>query len=323
MPVLADFPPWFWFVSLVPFGLVLGSFLNVVIHRLPRGESIAFPASHCPACGKPIALRDNVPVFGYLFLRGRARCCGVAISPRYPLVELLGGLLAAAVVQLLVLELPPDTPLYRALLVFAVDLGLGLSLLALTFIDLEHMILPESLTYGGALLGFVSATLRGGSLLHSAIGAALGFLLVFLPFEWLHTKLRGYPGMGRGDANLTLLAGAWFGVQGAVFALFAGACQATLVTLVLYGVQGRVEEPESVQQERAEWEAEYAAADEARRAELEQEQRLDPLLREAEPGLGKMRVPFGPFLSLATLEYLLFEHFGVADLFEPLRALLS
>src|ERR1041384_4924010 len=97
----------------VSLGLVFGSFLNVVIYRLPRGESVAFPGSHCPSCGAPIRALDNVPILGWLALRGRARCCSAPISARYPLVELLGGLLAGALVQTTVLTLPVDTPLWQ------------------------------------------------------------------------------------------------------------------------------------------------------------------------------------------------------------------
>jgi leader peptidase (prepilin peptidase)/N-methyltransferase len=314
VPVLADFPSWFLFAFALPFGLIWGSFLNVVIHRLPRGESVVSPGSRCPACGAPIRAWNNVPVFSYLLLRGRARCCGVRISPRYALVELLGGLLAAAVVRLIVLELPGDTSLGRALLLFGSYLALGLALIALTFIDLEYMLLPDSLTLGGAALGFATSALRGESFVDSLIGAAVGFLIIYLPFDLAHRLLRGYPGMGLGDAKLTLLAGAWFGWQGALFALFAGATQATLVILVVYVTRGRIDEPTAVVREREELEAEIAAAEGEEREALERERALDPVMRAAEPGLGKVRVPFGPFIALATLEYALLANAWLSEL---------
>lgn len=93
MPSLGEFPAWFLFACAVPFGLLWGSFLNVVIHRLPREESVAFPGSHCPHCGAPIRPLHNIPLVSWLVLRGRARCCGARISIRYPAVELVGGLL--------------------------------------------------------------------------------------------------------------------------------------------------------------------------------------------------------------------------------------
>ncbi|HWA78130.1 MAG TPA: prepilin peptidase [Polyangiaceae bacterium] len=318
VPVLADFPSWFLFAFALSFGLIWGSFLNVVIHRLPRDESVARPASRCPSCGVPIRPWHNIPVVSYLLLRGKASCCGARISPRYALVELLGGLLALAVLRLIVLELPPQTSLGHALLVFALYLSLGLALIALTFIDLEYMLLPDSLTLGGAALGLLSYGLRGSSLRESLIGAAVGFAIIYLPFDLGHRLLRGYPGMGLGDAKLTLLAGAWFGVQGALFALFAGAVQATIVTLAVYLVRGRIEEPDAVVRERAELDAEIAAAEGEARAELERERELDPAMRATEAGLGKARVPFGPFLALATLEYALLAGVGLRDLLTEL-----
>lgn len=314
MPVLADFPSWFLFAFALPFGLIWGSFLNVVIHRLPREQSVVSPGSRCPACSAPIRAWHNVPVVSYLLLRGKARCCGARISPRYALVELLGGSLACAIVRLIVLELPADTSMARALSLFSVYLALGLGLLALTFIDLEYMLLPDSLTLGGAVLGLATTSLRGGSWSDALIGAAAGFLVIYLPFDLGHRLLRGYPGMGLGDAKLTLLAGAWFGWHGALFALFAGAIQATFVILLVYVLRGRIEEPEAVIREREELEAEIAAAEGEEREALERERSLDPVLRAAEPGLRKMRVPFGPFIALAILEYALLANAGLNDL---------
>jgi prepilin signal peptidase PulO-like enzyme (type II secretory pathway) len=201
VPSLADFPPLFLIVFAVALGLVLGSFLNVVIYRLPRGDSIAFPGSHCPQCGQPIKPRDNVPVLSYLLLGGRARCCKAPISPRYPLVEAIGGLLAWAVMRSIVLELPGDPSLGRALAVFGAYLALGLALVAAAFIDLEHMLLPDELTLGGAGLGIATVPLRPDITFKEAIlGAAIGFLVVWLPFIVLYEKVRGRPGMGLGEA---------------------------------------------------------------------------------------------------------------------------
>jgi leader peptidase (prepilin peptidase)/N-methyltransferase len=292
----------------VPLGLVFGSFLNVVIYRLPRGESVAFPGSHCTSCGAPIRPLDNLPVLGWALLRGRARCCKAPISGRYPLVELLGGLLGGALIQTAVLTLPPDTPLWQGALLFGLELALGLGLIAAAFIDLSHMYLPDSITLGGALLGLVSVPIRpGANWIDSCLGAVIGFVIIWLPFDVLHRLLRGKPGMGLGDAKLVMLAGAWFGWQGALFALLAGAVQATLVVLAVYLVRGRIDEPEAVKLERAELEQELAALTPEERAELERELAEDPLAGEPEAGLGKARVAFGPFLVLSTLELLLFE----------------
>jgi leader peptidase (prepilin peptidase)/N-methyltransferase len=310
-----DLPAWFWMGVGVSLGLLFGSFLNVVIYRVPRGESIAFPASHCPSCGTPIRAFDNVPVLGWLLLRGRARCCNAAISPRYPLVELLGGLLAATLIQVAVLTLPADTPLWQGALLFAAELALGLGLIAAAFIDLSHMYLPDPITIGGAVLGLLSVPLRpGASWQESLLGAAVGFAAVWLPFDLLHRLVRGKTGMGLGDAKLVMLAGAWFGWQGALFALLAGAIQATVTVGIVLLFGGKLDEPEAVKQERAELEQELAQASPEERAAIEAELAGDPLAAEPEEGLGKARIAFGPFLILATLELLVFGDAILAEL---------
>ncbi len=131
-------------------GLVVGSFLNVVIHRLPRGESVVFPPSRCPHCGTRLGPAELVPVASYLVQRGRCRHCGRPISPRYPLVELLTGLLFAYAAWRL--GLSPELPFAWVFLAL---------LLALSFIDIDHYLLPDSLTYGGLFLGLLAAALFG------------------------------------------------------------------------------------------------------------------------------------------------------------------
>ncbi len=314
-----ELPAWFWMGVGVSLGLVFGSFLNVVIYRLPRGENIAFPASHCTSCGTPIRAFDNLPVLGWLRLRGRARCCKAPISPRYPLVELLGGLLGGALIQITLLTLPLDTPLWQGGLLFAAELALGLGLIAAAFIDLSHMYLPDAITLGGAVLGVVTVPLRpGSSWQESLIGAAVGFTIVWLPFDLLHRLLRGKPGMGLGDAKLVMLAGAWFGWSGAVFTLLGGAVQATITVVVLYFVHGKIEEPEAVKLERAELTQELALATPEERAVIEAELADDPLAGEPEEGFGKARIAFGPFLALASLELLVFGGFIREQLSETL-----
>jgi len=312
---LGDLPGPFITAIAVALGLAFGSFLNVVIYRLPRGESLSHPPSRCPGCGKAIRIYDNIPVLGWLLLRGRARCCKIRISARYPLIEALGGLCAWAIVRAIIFELPDETVWWKLVLLFSLYLALALGLLAAAFIDLEHMYLPDPITIGGTLLGLCSAPLRGATLVSALLGAALGFLLVWLPFDFLYSKLRGMPGMGLGDAKLVMLAGAWFGWQGAVFALLAGAVQATVVALAVFLARGRIDEPEAVIRERKELQTLLENTEGEARAELEREIARDPLAFEPEPGLGKARLAFGPFLALATVEYLLFGDVVVQALF--------
>jgi len=293
-------------VYAVLIGLVGGSFGNVVIHRAPRGLSVVRPASRCPACGAPIAPYDNVPVLSYLWLRGSARCCGARISPRYVVVELLGGLLSWAIVEAVVLRLPGDTLLGRAAAIFTADLLLAIGLLIAAFIDLEHMYVPDLVSIGGTVLGIATFSFRPGVSLAGAIaGAAVGFLVVWLPFGVGYRAIRGRTGMGLGDAKLAMLAGAWFGWPGAVFALLAGAVQGTLFAVVLVLVEGKIDEPVAVRAEKQRIEERLATLSADERASALAELGKDPVHEPSGKGVGQARIAFGPFLVLATLEYLL------------------
>jgi leader peptidase (prepilin peptidase)/N-methyltransferase len=207
-------------------GLLLGSFTTVIAHRVPRGESIVGPRSRCPACGAQIAAYDNVPVFSWLLLRGRARCCGVPISPRYPLTELTLGLLYAATVLVLW-----DDPGEVALgLVFVTVL------MAVTLTDLERRIVPNKILIVGAVLAVAIATVTDpGSLPQRAIAAAAAGGLLFL-------VALAYPkGMGLGDVKLAATMGLFLGrnVAPAIFvALLAGAA-AGLALIALEGASAR------------------------------------------------------------------------------------
>jgi leader peptidase (prepilin peptidase)/N-methyltransferase len=192
-------------------GLLLGSFTTVVAHRVPRGESIVGGRSRCPACGAQIAAYDNVPVVSWVLLRGRARCCGARISPRYPLTELTLGALYAATVLVLW-----DDPGEAALGLVFVTL-----LLAVTLTDLERRIVPNKILIVGAVLAVaIAAVADPGSLPERMIAAAAAGGLLFL-------AALAYPrGMGLGDVKLAATMGLFLGrnVAPAIFvALLAGA----------------------------------------------------------------------------------------------------
>lgn len=309
-----DFPSWFLVGIAVCLGLLFGSFLNVVIYRLPRGQNVAFPPSSCPACGVAIRPWHNVPVLSWLWLRGKAACCGAAISSRYPLVELLGGLSGLAVVLTISRNLASDTAFWVGGILFAAHLALCLGLIAAAFIDMEFMILPDSITLGGAALGLATIPLRDISLVDALIGASIGFGIVWVPFIWLYQMVRGFAGMGLGDAKLLLLAGVWFGWPGAVFALLAGAIQGTVFALAIYAAQGKIEEPRAVQAEREETKKQLAELPEDEKAKLMEELQGDILLLEPEDGLARARISFGPFLILGLLEFLFFQQ-SILDYF--------
>jgi leader peptidase (prepilin peptidase)/N-methyltransferase len=207
-------------------GLLAGSFVTVVAHRVPRGESIVGPRSRCPACGAQIAAYDNVPVLSWALLRGRARCCGASISPRYPLTELALGALYAATVLVLW-----DDPAQVALgLVFVTMLA------AITLTDLERRIIPNKVLIVAAVLGVaIAASTDPGSLPERAIAAAAAGGLLFL-------AALAYPrGMGMGDVKLAATMGLFLGRNVApaiLVALLAGSLVG-LATIARHGAAAR------------------------------------------------------------------------------------
>lgn len=300
-------PGWLLWSTAAVLGLCGGSFLNVVIHRLPRGLSLSHPGSHCPTCKKPIAARDNVPLLGWLLLGGKSRCCKEKISPQYPLVELVGGLMAGALVTMKIAPFTHTLTVGQAALLFLSYLSVSLGLVAAAVIDWEHMILPDSITWGGAGLGIATAWLRPEvTTASAALGAAVGYLGIWLPFIWAHEKLRGFPGMGLGDAKLMALAGAWLGPLGALLTLFAGAVQGTLFAVSALLATGKIEEPAAVQQQRADLLQAIDEAEGEEKKELLREFHSDPLALPPSEAPGGLRVAFGPFLSLSIIELLLF-----------------
>lgn len=199
------------------FGLVWGSFGNVLIHRLPRRQSVVLPASHCPACGTPLKWYHNVPLLSYAALRGRCAFCHARISPRYPLVEGATGLLFSASA----ITFGPGIAAAAAAL-------LSFLLLVLGLIDLQHQILPDRLTYPGIALGlgasfFVPWTSPSASLAGAALGAALPALLIGT------YALFGIDAMGWGDVKLLAMVGAFLGWKGLVLTLLLGAFAGTVV----------------------------------------------------------------------------------------------
>jgi len=207
-------------------GAVVGSFLNVVIHRLPRDESLSFPPSHCPRCGARIRVRDNVPVLGFLLLRGRCRDCHSPISWRYPLVEALMAALSAA----LWLQHGPTVG-------FAVGFVFLAGLVAITFIDLDHKIIPDSLSLGGIIVGFGSAFLTGVGWQASLAGIALGggLLLAVALGYWGVTRREG---MGLGDVKLLAAIGAFLGWRAVLFTVFVSSFVGSAVGLSLVACRG-------------------------------------------------------------------------------------
>jgi len=274
--------PWFFPIAVAIFGACIGSFLNVVIYRVPAGQSIVTPGSHC-GCGQPIAWYDNIPILSWLILRGRARCCGRPFSVRYPLVELLTSALFVASW----LRFPPAVAACGWVLLSA--------LLCATFIDLDHMLIPDPFTIGLGLAGlglscvvpalhgrlgefYILAGMRSGA--DALIGLLVGSGLV-LWIALIAEALLKKEAMGFGDVKFVGAIGAFCGWQGAVFSVFGGAAVGTLWMTLAILWQKLAGRP--------------AAA--APRAET-------PDGQPAEVGFG-VHVPFGPMLAIAGALYFL------------------
>ncbi len=156
----SDLPPWIVRALAFVFGAVWGSFFNVAIYRWPREMSIVSPPSHCPSCGTPIPPWRNVPILGYLLLRGRAACCGAKLNPRYLLVEVSSAVLCVALAERYVVRAPASTSLGDASLLALVYFAFVGALLVATFVDLEWMEIPDEVSLPTAALGLATAPLR-------------------------------------------------------------------------------------------------------------------------------------------------------------------
>lgn len=291
--------PWFFPAVVFVFGACIGSFLNVVIYRVPAGKSVVRPGSMC-ACGAPIAWHDNIPVLSWIILRGRGRCCGRRFSARYPMVELLTGALFLACW----LRLPPLVAVCGWIFIGSLVCG--------TFIDLDHMVIPDAFTIGLALEGillsvllpalhgehsgiFLVDSLRSSS--DSIIGLVAGSGVVLWIALIAEAALKK-EAMGFGDVKFVGAIGAFCGWHGAVFSVFGGAAVGTVwlgAALAWQRVTGR-------------------KGSAAPRAET-------PDGKAADLGLG-VHVPFGPMLAIAGGLYFLFLRGWVDEWFAELTSLM-
>lgn len=251
MPDLSLVPPILGYVFAGILGAIIGSFLNVVIHRVPLEESIVFPNSRCPSCGATIAFYDNVPILSYAVLGAKCRNCKTHISIRYPAVELLTAALFVAVAwhDGMSVALPFD-------LVFVA------ALLALVFIDAEHMILPNVITYPGIVFAVVARLVipfltgtphfddlpslingpfdglpiwvasLGGALLGALVGGGSLWLM-----GWIWEKLRGVEAMGLGDVKMMFMVGAYLGWRLTILTIFVGVLSGSIIGVLLMARQ--------------------------------------------------------------------------------------
>jgi leader peptidase (prepilin peptidase) / N-methyltransferase len=253
MPDLNLVPPVVGYVVAGVFGAVIGSFLNVVIHRVPLEESIVFPNSRCPSCGGAIAFYDNIPVLSWVMLGAKCRSCKERISIRYPAVELLTALLFVGVTW--------HAGLSAAL---PFDLIFASALMTLVFIDAEHMILPNVITYPGIVFAVVARiaipyltgtphfddlpSLSHGALANMPIwvvslaGALIGALIgggsLWL-MGWTWEKLRGIEAMGLGDVKMMFMVGAYLGWRLTILTIFVGVLTGSVIGIVLMARKGQ------------------------------------------------------------------------------------
>ena len=207
------------------FGAIIGSFLNVCIHRLPLRESLLWPRSRCPRCAQTIAWYDNLPILSYFWLRGRCRACRRRISWRYPLVEALN----AAGYGLIIWRFGFSASALMYLLLWS-------SLIVISFIDLDHMIIPDRITLPGIALGLVAGTLLLPRWWDSVVGLLVGGGILYF-MAWISPYLFGKEGMGGGDIKLLAMIGAFLGWKPAILTIFFGGLLGAVVGVTLMGVR--------------------------------------------------------------------------------------
>lgn len=225
---MAHFPSWLFYMAAAFLGACVGSFLNVCIQRLPYGESVIWPPSHCRRCSRRLSWWENIPIISYLILRGRCRTCKGRISPVYVVVELLSLFLSVACWMYF-----QNVVLYAAYFFLLVA-----PLIVMAFIDLEHRVIPNILSIPGIAVGFGVHMLDAGApflaqaAVDSAIGTVVGggfLFLVALAYE----RMRRQEGLGGGDVKLAAMLGAFFGWRAIIFILLMGSLMGSLVGLVI------------------------------------------------------------------------------------------
>ncbi len=209
------------FIITFIYGLIIGSFLNVCIYRIPLGISVVFPRSACPSCGKPIKAYDLIPVISFLILRGKCRNCKAVIGWQYPLVELLAGVLTG------VLYLK-----FGLSIIFLKAVILCYLLIIVSFIDLKYKRIPNLITYPGIIIALIGAVFFGKNGFYNAFfGLLVGGGILF-PIAYFYPQ-----GMGFGDVKLLALIGAFLGVKLVLYSLFIGSILGTVIGLILIAMK--------------------------------------------------------------------------------------
>lgn len=196
--------------------------MNVCIYRVPVSKSIVHPGSMCPKCGNVIRFYDNIPVLSYLWLKGRCRNCNESISIRYPLVEIISGLFSLCVFLIFGLSLEG--------IIYYIFIS---TLLVITFIDIDHQIIPDTISIPGIPAGFIASfVLPSLTYLDSLLGILAGGVSLFL-VSWIYELIKGKSGMGGGDIKLLAMIGAFIGWKGVLFTIFISSAVGTLTGIII------------------------------------------------------------------------------------------
>jgi leader peptidase (prepilin peptidase) / N-methyltransferase len=223
-------PDWvFWVVAGVV-GASIGSFLNVCIYRWPAEQSVVSPRSRCPGCDHELAWRDNIPILGWLLLRGRCRYCGVGVSVQYPIIELATALIWVAAVA----RFGPSLEALRTATFLTILLGIAMT-------DAREMVIPDQFTIVGAGIGLVLAALPGTQIafLPALLGATAGYVLLWI-VKLGAEKALGKPALGVGDIHMMLLVGAFTGLPGMLLTVMLGSVLGLLLGVPLSWARGRL-----------------------------------------------------------------------------------
>ena len=224
------------YVVVFIFGAALGSFLNVCIARMPKGESLISPSSHCPHCSTPIRFYDNIPLLSYLALLGKCRACGVSISPRYFFVELIAAVMAIALLHVLGFGFA-----------FVVNFLFVAALIVIAFIDLDVRIVPDVISLPGIALGLIVAVINGWAIpeaadaIPSPLSSFLGIVIgggILLAVAWGYQFITGVEGMGGGDVKLLAMIGAFLGWPSVPLTLFFASLGGAVIGLTLMLMKG-------------------------------------------------------------------------------------
>ena len=328
-------------------GGVVGSFLNVVIYRVPAGKSVVTPGSHCPECDSAIRWYDNIPIISWFILDGSCRDCDAEISPRYAVVEALMGFLSAALwIKVAATHFGPDVPITD---VPWLSVGLAFSfyfvflalLVVITFVDLDHYLIPHEFTLPGIAIGIAaafvlnSAWMEPGSLAglwpevtvaKSVIGLLAGGLSVILLF-YLYYAARGVEGLGGGDVTMMALMGTWLGWPALIFIFFAASVQGLIAAAIgsLVGADFLSDSRDILAEDEALDDSEPTArrrvgedSDDEEPDNSDDEDSDDDGddedsdddgdetpedTADDQPPEGGLAIPFGPFIALAALEF--------------------